>query len=329
MRLFNIMKWFVGHALVLIFLILSLGLFGCSPTLTPDEIVTTESPLPTPSLPSSTFTSPVLPKEREILFHSNRNGDFDLYLMKADGSDTEALTSASGNDVEPQWAPDGQSIVFSSDRDGDYEVYTLSLATEQAQRLTENPATDWGATWSSDANRIVFTSDREGPTQLYIMDRDGADQKLLDTGGSGWAPSWSPTRDEIVFVSDRGGVKNIYRFELESGVVEQITFCEVQCERPAWSADGDQIVYMGAKESTSLFDPDEIYIIPRGGGETRQLTDDLTGDITPSWSPTGNWIAFSSSRAGGWNIFVINASGGDPVQLTSGEVWNRSPVWRP
>jgi TolB protein len=112
--------------------------------------------------------------------------------------------------------------------------------------------------------------------------------------------------------------------------VTQLTFNDRPDERPSWSPDGNQIVYMGAKENTTLFDPDEIYIIPREGGDPRQVTDNLVGDITPTWSPDGYWIAFSSSRDAGWSLYVMPISeAGHVLRLTNNSAWNRSPCWGP
>ena len=62
-----------------------------------------------------------------------------------------------------------------------------------------------------------------------------------------------------------------------------------------WSPDGKQILYIGAKENAALFDANELYIVPRRGARPA-LTDNLDGDVTPSWSPDGTWIVFSSDR---------------------------------
>jgi Tol biopolymer transport system component len=88
---------------------------------------------------------------------------------------------------------------------------------------------------------------------------------------------------------------------------------------------------MAAKTRTSLFDPDEIFIMPREGEISRQLTDNLIGDITPTWSPDGNWIAFSSNRdSGDWEIYVMRADGsGEPRRLTDVPGWDREPDWGP
>jgi TolB protein len=267
-----------------------------------------------------------------ILFHSNQNGDFDLYIVDVSSLAWQRLTNTPGDDVEGAWSPDGQKIAFSSMRDGNFEIYVMNADGSDQRRLTNNPATDWGPTWSPDGAHIAFASDRNGQMQLFMMNADGSNQHPLapETETFGWAPSWSPKRNEIAWVSNHDGDSELYLIQLETSKVVQLTFNDLQDERPAWSPDGEQIVYMGARERTSLFDPDEIFIISRTGTPVRRLTNNMVGDITPSWSPDGQWIAFSSARNGGWNIFVMPISGEQSViQITANEWWNRGPRWRP
>jgi Tol biopolymer transport system component len=282
---------------------------------------------------TTTFESPLLgaPTGR-LLYQSDVDGDFDIYVMAADGTSVRQLTNSPGDDLEGAWSSDGRRIAFTSNRDGNYEIYVMEADGSGQRRLTTDPAVDWGPTWSPDSTEITFASDRSGEMALFVMTVEGGGQRPLGPGGhvAGWAPAWSPTRPETVFVSNRDGDSELWVLDLECGTVRQLTFNDRQDERPAWSPQGDQIVYMGARENTLLFDPDEIYIISRLGGEPRALTDNLVGDITPTWSPDGRWIAFSSSRAGGWNIYVQDVSGsGAILQVTSGAASNREPCWGP
>jgi imidazolonepropionase-like amidohydrolase/Tol biopolymer transport system component len=60
----------------------------------------------------------------------------------------------------------------------------------------------------------------------------------------------------------------------------------------------------------------DIYTIPMTGGEARSLTSGIAWDMQPRYSPNGKWIAFTSDRAGGDNIWIMNRDGSKPQQVT-------------
>ena len=74
----------------------------------------------------------------------------------------------------------------------------------------------------------------------------------------------------------------------------------------------------------------DIYTIPIGGGEARALTSGIPWDMQPRYSPDGKWIAFTSDRAGGDNIWIMDRDGKNPRQVTK-ETFRlpNSPAWTP
>ena len=67
-----------------------------------------------------------LPDGSHIALHSDRDGDLEIFVMNADGSDTIQLTTNSNNDGFPQWSPDGSDIAFQTDRDGRSQFLLLA-----------------------------------------------------------------------------------------------------------------------------------------------------------------------------------------------------------
>src|SRR5436190_6702751 len=74
----------------------------------------------------------------------------------------------------------------------------------------------------------------------------------------------------------------------------------------------------------------DIYTIPVTGGEAKALTTGIEWDMQPRYSPNGKWIAFTSDRAGGDNIWIMNRDGSDPQQVTK-ETFRllNEPNWSP
>src|SRR5262245_9941157 len=64
-----------------------------------------------------------------------------------------------------------------------------------------------------------------------------------------------------------------------------------------------------------------LWIVPRAGGEARRLTSFQGQAGNPRFSPDGKWIAFSGEYAGNADVYVVSADGGEPKRLT----WHPGP----
>jgi len=82
-----------------------------------------------------------------IAFSSNRNGDYEIFVMNADGSNQTQLTFNDDWDSVPVWSPDGRFIVFSSDHDGDNEIIVMDADGENLTQLTSNKSDDYAPAW--------------------------------------------------------------------------------------------------------------------------------------------------------------------------------------
>ena len=98
----------------------------------------------------------------QIAFTSERDGNWEIYVMNADGTGERRLTSSAGDDMLPVWSPDGSRIAFTSTRDGNGEVYVMNADGSDQTNLTNHPGADGGPRWSPDGTRIAFTTDRDG-----------------------------------------------------------------------------------------------------------------------------------------------------------------------
>ena len=113
--------------------------------------------------------------QAQIAFVSNRDGNFEIYVMGINGKNQRRLTKNRGDDWSPSWSPDGKRIVFSSGQDGNREIYVMDADGGNQLNLTNSPQGDYSPSWSPDGERIVFSSARE----IYVMDADGVNQQRL------------------------------------------------------------------------------------------------------------------------------------------------------
>ena len=91
-----------------------------------------------------------------VVFASKRPGNYDLYVMNADGSGQTRLTTSSADDVDPAWSPDGSRIVFQAYRNGQAEIYVMNADGSGQTRLTNHSDYDGQPAWSPDGTQIAF-----------------------------------------------------------------------------------------------------------------------------------------------------------------------------
>ncbi|MCJ7570015.1 MAG: hypothetical protein MUO58_21095 [Anaerolineales bacterium] len=82
-----------------------------------------------------------------VAFHSSRDGNMEIYVMKANGSLVARLTDNEADDMFPAWSSDGTKIAFHSNRDGNLEVYMMNVDGSNLRNLTNNPAEDTFPAW--------------------------------------------------------------------------------------------------------------------------------------------------------------------------------------
>jgi TolB protein len=140
----------------------------------------------------------------KIAFTSNRDGNFEIYVMNSDGSGETRLTIGAASEDSPAWSPDGNKIAFVSDRDGNREIYVMNADGSGEKRLTNNPAVDDSPAWSPDGTKIAYNSNRDGNTEIYVMNAaDGSGQTRMthatNPANTFYYPSWSPDGTKITF----------------------------------------------------------------------------------------------------------------------------------
>ncbi len=173
-----------------------------------------------------------------IAFASVRDSAFwELYVMRADGSDLRRLTWwEDASDLWPTWSPDGTRLAFASKRDGNWEIYAIDRGGSNLIRLTAHPADDTNPAWSPDGSRVAFESTREGYTDIYVM--PVAAGRAVNVSNVPWAtdlgPTWSPDGGRIAFYSDRDGEWDIYVMTSDGSEVIKLTGDNSNDQVPAW-----------------------------------------------------------------------------------------------
>lgn len=150
------------------------------------------------------------PDGRRFAFTSSHDGNQEVYVANADGTDLVRLTRHAGLDAHPCWSPDGQSIAFATDRWGGLELATVRPDGSATARLTESPGLDDYPAFGPDG-RLAFVSNRDGQFEVYLSGPDGSGPSNLSRHpGRDSFPTWTPDGKGVTFVSDRGGGLDLY-----------------------------------------------------------------------------------------------------------------------
>jgi hypothetical protein len=141
------------------------------------------------------------PDGTQIAFVSNHEGNPEIYVINADGSNQQRLTRNLATDTSPSWAPDGKHIAFDSDRGGNVDIYVMNADGSDAQDLTNSSGYDVAPAWSPDGQRIAFISDRTGTGgQVFVMRADGSSPiNLSNSVTNDFSVIWSPDGGFLAF----------------------------------------------------------------------------------------------------------------------------------
>ncbi len=107
------------------------------------------------------------PDGSHIAFCSSRDGEFDLYVMAADGTGVRRVVKLDGMQTRPAWSPDGRRLAFTWNRAGVYEIHAVNLDGTGLVRLAASAERSDYPTWHPDGGAVVFVGERAGKFDLY------------------------------------------------------------------------------------------------------------------------------------------------------------------
>lgn len=249
--------------------------------------------------------------------------DFDLWLMRPDGTQQQRVIDLPGDQHDPAFDPGGRLLAYASNHSGTYQIYTVEVSTGVIWQITTTQGDKRHPTWSADSNWLAFTTDRNGASNWDIFkirsNGAGSEIPLAVAAGNQLAPAWSPTAAAIAYQSIVGNVYRIFSMDTEGGNVIQLsdgggnaTAGDID---PAWSPNGQSMVFASSRLTElggDTTDDFNIYTMSRVGeaqsGQPATLISndedamDDRDDVNPTWTPdlderARTRFVFESTRA--------------------------------
>jgi TolB protein len=296
-----------------------------------------------------------------IAFSSDRGGNFEIYVMNADGSNVQQATDFKtlrpqdryvehhAYDAAPAWSPDGKRLAFTSwsVESGVHRLYVANFDGSSPQSVLVSTGDVRRPRWSYDGQWLAFSGSVDAPDQVYALQLKtlrwtritrSPDETGRDAPVGGAFPDFSPDMRAFAFGCSSSGdarASSICRTNLDGSRLRTLTKKGGKDGFPRWSPDGARIVFVR--------DGGAIYLMGADGSNPHMIRGPKSTD--PAWSPDGRSIVYSHVRGGAAlpdangrrlirggqdefeALYIMNADGSQAVKITDGDAVDREPDW--
>lgn len=280
-------------------------------------------------------TSPAIsPQGDRIACISDRDDYMSIYLINSnDGRVIKKLVDGqtSKNFEELHlltpgltWSPDGKKVAIAVKSGAHDAIFLIDTQTDDMEKLKlDELAGVFSVSWSPDGDRLAFVGEKGPQSDIYVYDLGNKSLANLTRDlFSDSDPSWSPDGKKIYFASDRGAhldgglipkgfrmwnynfnQTHLYSVSVASGMIERISRSDSSEDSyPVAAPDGKHIFYISDRSGVA-----NLYYMDLETGESKPLSNSMSGIYQFSISKDGSKLAFSSLENGGFDIFLLKS----------------------
>jgi TolB protein len=239
-------------------------------------------------------------------------GQTGIWLIDTSGANKRLLYIGVGA-YSPSWSPNGQWIAFS---DGG-QICKIKSNGDSLVQLTVS-GSNFYPTWSPDGLWIAYDSDNDSPNGMnfiWKMKVDGSQKTRIayePSEGEIRMPNWSKDGSKIAHIRYLVGVFSSEVFTMDNNGTQTVRLTDNASTDyfPRYSPNGTKIAFT----SQSQGGQPQIYIMSSDGTNIIKLTS--TQGYSCDWSPTGDWIAYTDSRASNGRLWLMRSDGSNKHQLS-------------
>jgi dipeptidyl aminopeptidase/acylaminoacyl peptidase len=244
------------------------------------------------------------PDGKQLAFLSDwdKEGQLQLYVVPAAGGAARKLTSLGGFLDAPRWLPDGKQLAVLFTENAPRAAGPVQAGAPETGVIEEQVYEQRLTLVDADSGRTKPVS----PADLYVYEYD-----------------WSPDGKQVALIAAHGSgdnnwyISQLYVLTTATGETRSILKPSMQIAVPRWSPDGKALAFIGGLMSDEGANGGDIYTVPVGGGEPRDLTPDLKASANwLAWQPETGQILFTELVDGCSGIATL-----DPATGRIRETW--------
>lgn len=222
-----------------------------------------------------------------------------VWMLPTGGGEPVRMTSLESSSSGPMWSPDGRYLAVLSDRkDETSQVWLLDRRGGDAQQLTKFKQGVGSFDWAPDSKSMLLVVEDPTPADLDEEELPNPRPYVIDR---------LQFKEDYVGYLDRHRT-HVHVVTIADAETRQVTFGDYDDSEPAWAPDSRRIVFVSNRtENPDRNRNTDLWIVDTGEDkdEPRQLTSHETADASPSWSPDGNSIVYTSTHADALPIYAI------------------------
>ena len=247
--------------------------------------------------------------DSKIVFSSDANGNYDIWMCDPDGSNLECLIDSPVDEVSPRFSSDGRFIVFNGQDGGQYQgnVYIYDLSDASVTQVTSGNYAAHFVSFSPDNSQVTFTIDCGGRQVAKVDIETGLIDTLTGCSGGIYGATWHPTNDSIYYWDWDGPACTWGMFAVPSGGGTPANVDPWSIHTVDWDFNPvDPTLVAVCNDSVERCSHrTDLGIYDVGAGTLVYVHVDSTlTDMNPKWSPDGDQIGFISSG----ELFVYDVS---------------------
>ncbi len=270
----------------------------------------------------------ISPDEKWISFNDreNKSSPLRLKLISLEtGEEKWLFAPAEGfnGDIHPTFSPDGRKLAFIREKNSaSMYLWVVDLRTEKLEQLSTEHISINGFDWSNNGTSLFYGSDRTGLYKLWELNLDTRESTLVPAGDYQMVMPRMAETGRIIYAKMRDNV-NIWTYDINNKTAKKWYANNELSLNPSYSPDGEKACFTMSKDGVF-----QIWVSEADGTRSVPITQFTGQHLTaPRWSADGKSIAFHGFKEGQADIFIVNARGGVPENLTNSEADEHAPFF--